>query len=83
VPSGSVDKTGTSSSIILKGEDPALNAREDHMPTYEYRCEKCANQFSVSMRIAEHDTETVACPSCKGPVMQQFSGFYAKTSKKS
>lgn len=53
------------------------------MPIYEYRCQKCANQFSVNMHMAEHDMEGVTCPNCNGPVVQQYSSFYAKTSKKS
>jgi len=54
------------------------------MPTYEYRCTKCEKVFSVVMHITEHDHAKVKCPACKsGAVVQQFSTFYAKTSKKS
>ena len=54
------------------------------MPTYEYRCEKCAKTFSVSMSIADHDKGGATCPECKGrSVVQQYTAFYAKTSKKS
>lgn len=53
------------------------------MPTYEYRCEKCRNQFSMNMHMTEHDRGAVTCPSCSGPVVQQYSSFFAKTSKKS
>lgn len=54
------------------------------MPTYEYRCEKCNKEFTVVMRMAEHDRGGVRCPECKGSeVVQQYSTFYAKTSKKS
>ncbi len=54
------------------------------MPTYEYRCEKCANEFSVTMTMAEHDRKKVKCPACKSSsVVQQYSTFYAKTSRKS
>ncbi|WP_243373375.1 FmdB family zinc ribbon protein [Geotalea sp. SG265] len=53
------------------------------MPTYEYRCEKCANRFSMNMNISEHDKGAVICPNCRGPVVQQYTAFYAKTSKKS
>jgi len=54
------------------------------MPIYEYRCEKCAKNFSVIMHIAEHDKGEVTCPECKGTsVVQQYTAFYAKTSKKS
>jgi putative FmdB family regulatory protein len=54
------------------------------MPTYEYRCQKCGNNFSVTMHIAEHDQERTTCPACKGTsIVQQYTAFYAKTSKKS
>uniref|UniRef100_A0A831UH75 Zinc ribbon domain-containing protein n=1 Tax=Geobacter metallireducens TaxID=28232 RepID=A0A831UH75_GEOME len=54
------------------------------MPTYEYRCEKCEKGFSVTMSMAEHDKGGITCPDCKGSsVVQQYSTFYAKTSKKS
>ncbi len=54
------------------------------MPTYEYRCEKCEKDFSVIMRIEEHDKGGPACPECKGTsVVQQYTPFFAKTSKKS
>ena len=54
------------------------------MPTYEYRCEKCAKNFSVTMHIEEHDKGGITCPECKGTsVVQLYTDFYAKTSKKS
>jgi len=54
------------------------------MPTYEYRCTKCKRDFSLTMSMAAHDTETVRCPACQNAsVVQQYSTFYAKTSKKS
>ncbi len=58
--------------------------RRIEMPTYEYRCEKCEKNFSVLMRIEEHDKGRAACPVCKGTsVIQQYTAFFAKTSKKS
>lgn len=54
------------------------------MPTYEYQCQTCKTHFSLRLSIAEHDRGGVTCPGCKGrKVNQQFSVFYAKTSKKS
>jgi putative FmdB family regulatory protein len=54
------------------------------MPTYEYRCEKCQKEFSLVLSMAEHDTKKIRCPACKSSkVTQQYSVFYAKTSKKS
>jgi len=54
------------------------------MPTYDYRCENCAKMFSVTMSMAQHDKGDIACPDCKeNKVVQLYSVFYAKTSKKS
>jgi putative FmdB family regulatory protein len=61
-----------------------LSSRRIHMPTYEYRCEKCAKNFSVTMHIEDHDKGGITCPECKGTsVVQLYTDFYAKTSKKS
>ena len=57
---------------------------EVNMPTYEYLCQKCRNLFTVVLTMREHDHAKVTCPQCQGSkVTQQFSTFYAKTSKKS
>ncbi|WP_369798565.1 zinc ribbon domain-containing protein [Desulfuromonas sp. TF] len=54
------------------------------MPTYEYRCERCREDFTVQMGISEHDRGEIKCPKCGGAeVVQQYSTFYAKTSRKS
>jgi len=54
------------------------------MPTYEYRCVKCQTIFSIVLGMAEHDRAKVRCPACKSAeVVQQYSTFFAKTSKKS
>jgi putative FmdB family regulatory protein len=54
------------------------------MPTYEYMCQKCNGLFNVILSMAEHGRGGVTCPDCgSNKVVQQFSVFYAKTSKKS
>jgi putative FmdB family regulatory protein len=54
------------------------------MPIYEYRCEKCKKVFTLTLSMAEHDKGGIKCPHCQSPkVVQQFTTFYAKTSKKS
>lgn len=54
------------------------------MPTYEYCCDTCGKKFSVTLHIAEHEEGKIACPECKSEqIVQQYSEFYAKTSKKS
>jgi putative FmdB family regulatory protein len=53
------------------------------MPTYEYRCEKCGEEFSRIITIKEYETLKVTCPKCNSPeVKQQMSKFVAKTSSK-
>jgi putative FmdB family regulatory protein len=54
------------------------------MPTYEYHCERCQEDFAVRMSITEHDQDETKCPKCEGAeVKQKYSTFYAKTSRKS
>lgn len=54
------------------------------MPVYEYRCEKCEEQFTRIESIAEHGRKRLACPKCKSTkVVQVFAPFYAKTVRKS
>lgn len=61
-----------------------VNEEEKHMPTYDYRCENCAKTFSVTLSMSERDKGNIACPVCKkNKVVQLYSTFYAKTSKKS
>ena len=36
------------------------------MPTYEYECRECSNQFEVFQRMTEEHLKT--CPKCKGKV---------------
>jgi putative FmdB family regulatory protein len=57
---------------------------ERTMPTYEYQCETCNNQFLLVLSIAEHEKGKAACPNCQSEqVKQLFSTFIAKTSRKS
>jgi putative FmdB family regulatory protein len=54
------------------------------MPRYEYRCEKCNENFLVKMSMEEHDTGKVACPACQeSRIVPHYASFFAKTSKKS
>jgi len=54
------------------------------MPTYEYLCKECQVIFTVVLSMAEHDRIQVECPHCHSKdVIQQYSTFFAKTSKKS
>ena len=54
------------------------------MPTYDYECRDCKNQFSLTQSISEHDEARVACPECKKEnVSQLVTVFTAKTRRKS
>lgn len=55
------------------------------MPAYEYECKDCQRDFTVFLSLKELDAKPVIkCPHCQSDNVQKiFSGFYAKTSKKS
>ena len=54
------------------------------MPTYEYLCGKCGEEFVRIMSISEYEAGNITCPKCQsGDVKQQLSPFNPKTSRKS
>ena len=54
------------------------------MPTYEYRCTQCGEQFERQENVKEHEAHQVRCPKCGSEqVNQVLSAFYAKAGKKS
>lgn len=53
------------------------------MPTYEYVCLKCGEEFVRIMSISEYESTKPVCPKCGGKAKQQMSEFIAKTSRKS
>ncbi len=54
------------------------------MPTYEYTCLKCGEQFTRIMSLKEFETGQVSCPKCSSrEVKQQMSTFTCQTSRKS
>ena len=54
------------------------------MPTYEFECKKCDNEFTLDESLSEHDRHVEKCPHCGSKeVKQLISLVYAKTSKKS
>lgn len=54
------------------------------MPTYEYQCQDCGNEFSQMMSISDRDKKKVSCPECDSRKVDQLvSGFMAITSRKS
>jgi putative FmdB family regulatory protein len=59
-------------------------AREDAMPTYQYRCQDCGETFEHTEHVAEHETVRLRCPKCNSEkVAHAPAPFVAKTSKKS
>lgn len=54
------------------------------MPTYDYVCEKCGHEFARIESMEQHERKPHPCPKCKSKrVTRVFSGFFAKTVKKS
>jgi putative FmdB family regulatory protein len=54
------------------------------MPIYEYRCKDCGTLFERTLTLVAHDREPGDCPKCGSKkVEQEFTTFYAVTSKKS
>jgi putative FmdB family regulatory protein len=54
------------------------------MPTYEYRCRQCHENFTVRERISDHTPENMVCPRCRSrDVDRVMSAFYARTPRKS
>jgi putative FmdB family regulatory protein len=54
------------------------------MPTYEFRCQKCGEEFIRVMSLKEFETAKLICPKCGSEdVKQLMSHFMSKTSRKS
>jgi putative FmdB family regulatory protein len=54
------------------------------MPLYEYFCEKCQKEVTLTMSISERDKTTITCPQCGGTQMRPLmSTIFTQTSRKS
>ena len=54
------------------------------MPVYDFKCEECRKQFSMTLSISDRTSAKIKCPKCKSrKVEQQYSAVYTVTSKKS
>ena len=54
------------------------------MPTYEFLCNKCQKEFSVTMTIRERGEKKPTCPTCGGSDLEPLmASFFSKTSRKS
>jgi putative FmdB family regulatory protein len=47
------------------------------MPLYEYKCAACAHQFEV---LIMKPTQTIACPSCAGDVVERLLSTFSASS---
>jgi putative FmdB family regulatory protein len=54
------------------------------MPQYEFFCETCKKEQTISMTIGEHDKGGARCPECGNRGLTPLVGsFFSKTSRKS
>ena len=54
------------------------------MPIYEFKCNKCGNQFDVIESFKEHDAHKEKCPRCNSSDIERvLSAVSVQTSKKS
>jgi putative FmdB family regulatory protein len=54
------------------------------MPVYEYYCDNCRRDVSITLSISAHDNAKAACPQCGNTVLRPLvSTFFSQTSRKS
>ena len=54
------------------------------MPIYEFQCQDCGKEFSITLSLKERETGGIECPGCKSKRLEPLmAGFFAKTSRKS
>ena len=54
------------------------------MPQYEYFCDGCNKEVTLTMSMTEHDKGSAACPQCGSRNLRPLVGtFFSKTSRKS
>jgi putative FmdB family regulatory protein len=54
------------------------------MPMYEYYCDNCRRDVSVTLSISEHEKATAACLQCGNTALRPLvSAFLSQTSRKS
>jgi putative FmdB family regulatory protein len=54
------------------------------MPHYEYYCDKCRREVTLTMTMSEHDKGGAACPACGSRELRPLVGtVFTQTSKKS
>ena len=54
------------------------------MPLYEYFCDACQREITVTQSIQARERGEATCPQCGGRALRPLVGsFYSKTSRKS
>jgi len=53
------------------------------MPSYEFYCQKCRKDVTMTLTIGERERGDYKCPACGGTSLQPLMGtFFSKTSRK-
>jgi putative FmdB family regulatory protein len=54
------------------------------MPVYEYHCNKCDREVTLTLTISQHEEGKIECPKCGSKALRPLlSAFMSQTSKKS
>ena len=54
------------------------------MPLYEYFCERCKREITITMTLSEHEKGGAACPHCASTTLRpQLGTVFTQTSRKS
>jgi putative FmdB family regulatory protein len=54
------------------------------MPVYEYHCEKCDREVTITLTISQHEKGKIERPKCGSKALRPLlSAFMSQTSKKS
>jgi putative FmdB family regulatory protein len=58
--------------------------RRRSMPLYEFYCERCKKEVSLTLPLSEREKGDAQCPQCGSREMRPLVGpFFSKTSRKS
>ncbi|MGH7665166.1 MAG: FmdB family zinc ribbon protein [Gemmatimonadaceae bacterium] len=54
------------------------------MPTYDYHCRSCGEDFILREKITDHDSAHATCPRCQSEKVERvISAAYPRTARKS
>ena len=80
----SLDVRGIIRSLELVGGSVPNHQGGSAMPVYEYHCDKCDREVTLTLSIREHEKGEMKCPKCGGESLRPLlSAFMSQTSKKS